>query len=63
MEGKGLKHSCVYFKFPLAPCFVNPLHPNISMHILHTDKENFSKNQELYKLMVISLILVALMFD
>ena len=41
------------------------------MHILHTvlyiswavNKESFFKNQELYKLLVISLILVPLMFD
>ena len=41
------------------------------MHILHTvlyiswavNKENLFKNQELYKLLVISLILVTLMFD
>ena len=49
-----------------------PSHPNISWHILHTvlytfswavDKEDLFENQELYKLLVISLILVTLMFD
>ena len=43
--------------------FVNPLHPNISMHILHTVLYTFPevltrgtvfKNQELYKLVIIS---------
>ena len=52
--------------------FVNPLHPNISMLILHTvlytfpevlTRGNVLKNQELYKLVIISLILVTLMFD
>ena len=52
--------------------FVNPLHPNISMQILHTvlytfpevlTRRNVFKNQELYKLVIISLILVTLMFD
>ena len=48
--------------------FVNPLHPNISMQILHTVLYTFPevcvfKNQELYKLVIISLILVTLMFD
>ena len=52
--------------------FINPLHPNISMHILHTVLYTFPevlkrgkvfKNQELYKLVIISLILVTLMFD
>ena len=52
--------------------FVNPLHPNISMLILHTvlytfpevlTRRNVLKNQELYKLVIISLILVTLMFD
>ena len=46
------------------------LHPNISMHILHTvqyissgfEKENLSNNQELLSLLIISLILVTLMF-
>ena len=50
---------------------INPLHPNINMHILHnasihflkTDKENLSKNQELYRLVITSLILVTLLFD
>ena len=52
--------------------FVNPLHPNISKQILHTVLYMFPevltrgtvfKNQELYKLVIISLILVTLMFD
>ena len=52
--------------------FINPLHPNISMQILHTVLYTFPevltrgtvfKNQELYKLVIISLILVTLMFD
>ena len=51
---------------------INPLYPNINRHILCTilytfswtvDKENLFKNQELYKLLIISLILVTLMFD
>ena len=51
---------------------INPLYPNISRHnslyrslyISWTvDKENLFKNQELYKLVIISLILVTLMFD
>ena len=52
--------------------FVNPLHPNISMHNLHTvlytfpevlRRRNVFKNQELYKLVIIFLIIVTLMFD
>ena len=52
--------------------FVNPLQPNISMHILHTvlytfpevlTRGNVFKNQELYKLVIVSLILVTLIFD
>ena len=52
--------------------FVNPLHPNISMHILHTvlytfpevlTRGNVFKNQELYKLLIIFLILETLVFD
>ena len=52
--------------------FVNPLHPNISKQILHTVLYMFPevltrgtvfKNQELYKLVIISLILVTLLFD
>ena len=52
--------------------FVNPLHPNISMHNLHTVHYTFPevltrgtvfKNQELYELVIIFLILVTLMFD
>ena len=46
------------------------LHPNISMHILHTiqyislgfEKENLSNNQEFLSLLIISLILVTLVF-
>ena len=52
---------------------LNHLHPNISMHILHTvlctfpkakgaDKDNLLKNQELLQLVVIYLILMTLMF-
>ena len=50
----------------------NPLHPNISIHILQTGLYTLSKaltrricfkNQELYKLVIISLISVTLMFD
>ena len=52
--------------------FVNPLHPNISMHNLHTvlyafpevlTRGNVFKNQELYKLVIIFLILVTSIFD
>ena len=51
---------------------INPLHPNISIQILHTVHYTFPevltrgtvfKNQELYKLVIVSLILVTLMFD
>ena len=50
---------------------MNPLHPFISIHILHTvldtffcgtDNENLLNNQELPKLMIISLILRTSMF-
>ena len=55
----------------MCPSPINPLHPNISIYILHTvlytfpkvDKENLFKNQEPYELLIISLILVTLMFD
>ena len=52
--------------------FVNPLHPNISMQVLHTvlytfpevlTRGNVFKNQELYKLLIIFLILETLEFD
>ena len=52
--------------------FVNPLHPNISMQVLHTvlytfpevlTRGNVFKNQELYKLLIIFLILETLVFD
>ena len=51
---------------------INPLHPNISVHILHTFLYTFPevliggicfKIKELYELLVIFLILVILMFD
>ena len=50
---------------------INPLHPNISMHILHTvlytsscaGRENLFDNQEVLQLITISFILITLMFD
>ena len=50
---------------------VNPLHPKISMHILHTDhhtfsvtdKENLFNNQEIFLVVIISFIPLTLMFD
>ena len=52
---------------------LNSLHPNISMHILHTGlftlfskcacKENLFSNQEVLQLIIISFILMTLMFD
>ena len=50
---------------------VNPLIPNISMHILNStpltysgsDMENFFNNQEILLLVTISLILMTLMFN
>ena len=50
---------------------INPLHPNISIHILHTvlyvslqaGKENWFNNQGLLKLVIISLILMTVMCD
>ena len=51
---------------------INPLQPNISMHILHTvlytfpkvlDKENLSNKQELLQLVIISFILMTFMCD
>ena len=46
---------------------INPLHPNISMHILHTvlwcaDEENLFNNQKVLQL-IIFFILVTLMID
>ena len=41
---------------------INPLHPKISMHILH-DKEILLNNQELRNLLIISIILITLMLD
>ena len=47
--------------------WINFLHPNISMHILHTvlctfsygtDNESLLNNQELFKLVIISFILM-----
>ena len=48
-------------------CRVNPLLPNISMHILHTVlytllREDMLNNQELLKLVIISYILLTFMF-
>ena len=51
---------------------INPLHPNIGMHIPHTvlytfpygaDKENLFVNQKVSSLVTISFILTALMCD
>ena len=47
---------------------INPLHPNISMHILHTvlscaDRENLFNNQEVLQFIIIAFILITLMFD
>ena len=50
---------------------INPLHPNISMHILHTvlytsscaGRKNLFDNQEVLQLITISFILITLMFD
>ena len=50
---------------------INPLHPNISMHILHTvlytslcaGRENLFDNQEVLQLITISFILITLLFD
>ena len=50
---------------------INPLHPNISIHILHTvlyvslraGKENWFNNQGLLKLVIISFILMTVMCD
>ena len=50
---------------------INPLHPNISKHILHTvlyvslraGKENWFNNQGLLKLVIISFILMTVMCD
>ena len=53
--------------------FFNPLHHNISMHILHTvlytfpkglaDEESLFTDQKLLLLVIISFILMTLMFD
>ena len=52
--------------------FINPLHPNIDMHILHTVintfpkvqiKENLFNNQELVNLVIIYFTLMTLMSD
>ena len=52
--------------------FINPLHPNINMHILHTVihtfpkvqiKENLFNNQELVNLVIIYFTLMILMSD
>ena len=52
--------------------FINPLHPNIDMHILHTVihtfpkvqiKENLLNNQELVNLVIIYFTLMTLMSD
>ena len=49
---------------------LNPSHPNISVHILHViynslgaDKENLFINQENFKLVIISFILMTLLCD
>ena len=47
---------------------INPLHPNISMHILHNvlctfPKENLLSNQELHWLVIIFFLLVTLMCE
>ena len=49
---------------------INPLHPNISMHILHTDlrtfpkdKENLSANQKVPSLVTINFILKTFICD
>ena len=48
---------------------LNPILPNINIHILHTvlstfsmvmDKENLSENHELLKLMIISVIIMVI---
>ena len=54
-NSSDIEYWILFFK-SCSHCFpVNPLHPNISMHILHTvlytspkdvNKENLSKNQE-----------------
>ena len=50
---------------------INPLHSNISIHILHTilyvslhaGKENWFNNQGLLKLVIISFVLMTVMRD
>ena len=49
---------------------INPLHPNTSMHILHTvlyfygaDEENLFTDQKLLLLVIISFILITLVCD
>ena len=50
---------------------INPLHPNISKHILHTvlyvslraGKENWFNSRGLLKLVIISFILLTIMCD
>ena len=72
------KHSTRFFFFSFPPnislvgfyqfYFAKPLHPNISMHLLHIVhytflKESLFNNQELLQLVIISYILVTLMSD
>ena len=50
---------------------INPLHPNISMHILHTvlytslcaGRENLFNNREVLQFIIIAFILITLMFN
>ena len=59
------------YEFIFSPNSLNPLHPEISMHILLTvlytfpknaDKDILLNNQELLFLLIISIILITLMF-
>ena len=67
-----VKKISFFRRFPWRSRAFNLLYPNISMHFLHTVLYTFPevltrricfKNQELYKLVIIFLIPVTLVFD
>ena len=69
---KTVKKMSFFRRFPWRSRAFNLLYPNINMHFLHTVLYTFPevltrriclKNQELYKLVIIFLIPVTLVFD